>query len=265
MPNAPAVMKFTEQFFELHKATAPTKYWNDLIMAGMTYNKGGYHSEIEWLKRNDPDDYSIQRPADRTSPANYGAAVDITFRSAQGADYTMITHYMRLARAGITSPKVYAPDGQTNTFREMIGTLDGESQHNVSFTQERILPNNDPRRSHMWHIHFSFTRKWLNDFEIYEPLLDLLFPDRPLPVPPPKPAGLFGLDNNIMEDLMPLQLVQVPGDDAVYALAPTGAVHVKNVIHLEYGQRAGLFTRDRWPVTADEMRALREIEPEGIR
>lgn len=260
MPNAPAVVKFTEAFFDLHKATAPAALKNDLIMAGMTVNKGGYHSEIEWLRAHKPGDYSIQRAADRTSPGNYGAAVDITFRSAQGGNYTMIGHYMRLAANGLRSPAVYADDGVTNTFREMIGTIDGKKPVTVSFYREALLAQDD--RSHMYHIHFSFTRRWLNDFSVYEPLLGLLFPVRPKP---PEPFDLLGLNNTIMEEDMPLQLVQAKGDDAVYALAPTGAIHVKNPTHLALGQKYGLFTKDRAEITVTQLRELREIEPEGVR
>src|SRR5919205_1844802 len=254
MPNAPAVVKFTEAFFDLHKATASVAYKNDLIMAGMTVNKGGYHSEIEWLRAHKPGDYSIQRAADRTSPGNYGAAVDITFRSAQGGDYAMISHYMKLAANGLRSPAVYAADGVTNTFREMIGTIDGKKPITVSFYREALLAQDD--RSHMYHIHFSFTRRWLNDFSAYEPLLGLLFPVRPKPPEQPEPFDLLGLNNTIMEEDMPLQLVQAKGDDAVYALAPTGAIHVKNPTHLALGQKYGLFTKDRAQITVTQLREL---------
>lgn len=265
MPNAPAVVKFTEAFFDLHKVTAPAGLKNDLIMAGMTVNKGGYHSQGSWLLDHKPGDYSIQRSADRygaahSSTAGYGAAVDITFRSAQGGNYTMISHYMRLAANGLRSPAVYADDGVTNTFREMIGTIDGKKPVTVSFYREALLAQDD--RSHMYHIHFSFTRRWLNDFSVYMPLLGLLFPLRPKP---PQPFDLLGLNNTIMEEDMPLQLVQAKGDDAVYALAPTGAIHVKNPTHLALGQKYGLFTKDRAEITVTQLRELREIEPEGVR
>ena len=174
MANAKAVLMFWEEFVKRHKATAPAKYRDDLINAGMTYNKGGYHSTRAWLQKNKPGDYSIQRPADRTGPSDVGAALDITFKSAQRGDYTMITAYMKRLKAAIKDRRVYASDGVTNTFREVIGTLDGKNPANVSFYKEQVLSNSD--RSHMWHLHFSFSRKWLNDPKVYLPLLDILFP-----------------------------------------------------------------------------------------
>ena len=189
MANAPAVVAFWNEFRKRHMATAPAKYKNDLILAGMTYNKGGYHSTRDWLRSNKPGDYSIQRAADKTGPSNVGAALDVTFKSAQRGDYTMIKMYTNRAKAGLRDKRVYAADGNTNTFRELIGTLDGRNPHSVSFYRETVTVNGD--RSHMWHIHFSFTRKWLNDFSVYEPLLDMLFPtytgSTPAPAPEPEP------------------------------------------------------------------------------
>lgn len=265
MPNAPAVVKFTEAFFDLHKATAPAALKNDLIMAGMTVNKGGYHSEIEWLRAHKPGDYSIQRAADRTSPGNYGAAVDITFRSAQAGNYAMISHYMKLAANGLRSPKVYAADGVTNTFREMIGTIDGKKPITVSFYREALLAQDD--RSHMYHIHFSFTRRWLNDFDVYEPLLDLLFPDRPLPSPPPAPTPVpIPTEEEIaMAYPFPLRLIKVKGQDAVYAVTFVGgvvrAVHVQNGPALEEGRASGFYSKEpAKEVDAAYLNLLREKE-----
>jgi hypothetical protein len=181
MANAPAVVKFWDEF----KRRCPHR--DDLELSGMTYNKGGYHSTRDWLLRNKPGDYSIQRPADKRGPSDVGSAIDITFHTAQRGNYSNIKLYMdRLRDALVRDDKrLYAADGVTNIFREVIGTLDGKNPANVSFYKEAVLSNSD--RSHMWHMHFSFTRAWLNDFSVYEPLLDILFPGtNPAPAPEPE-------------------------------------------------------------------------------
>lgn len=76
---------------------------------------------------------------------------------------------------------------------------------------------------------------------------------KPAPKPTPKPILL-------PEEPMPLQLVQVPGDPAVYAITSTGAVHVKNPTHLELGTKAGTFTKDRWSITKAQLAQLLEKE-----
>jgi len=130
---------------------------DDVILSGITVNKGGYHSTRNWLKANKPGDYSIQEPLDQLGPGDQGAAIDTTFKSAQGGDFRNIARFsQRLLVAGLHREE------RTYPLREFQGNADLDREvEGWSYFRHHALTSDD--KSHLWHIHQSIWRKYIND------------------------------------------------------------------------------------------------------
>lgn len=175
------------RFWEEFKAAEP-----DAVLGGIYAAKGGYHNTRDHhragIHRGSPDDYSIQRPADRIGPGNKASALDITFRTAQRGDYRIIAKYSkRLMAAGKSRDKrFYDTDGDTAIVREFFGNVaDDGKVDGWSWYRERSA-SSDP--SHLWHIHLSITRAYVDNWSKLAPILGVL----------------LGRDINTPEDDMPL-------------------------------------------------------------
>jgi hypothetical protein len=139
---------------------------DDAVLAGITVNKGGYHSTRNWLRANKTNDYSIQLPIDQLGPGDEGAAIDVTFKTAQRGNYTNIAKYMdRLMKAGRDKdPRAYP-------LREAFGQDDNDLiVEGWSYYRDRAM-SSDP--SHLWHIHQSIWRKYINDAAAMRSILSI--------------------------------------------------------------------------------------------
>jgi len=138
----------------------------DAVLSGITVNKGGYHSTRNWLKINRPGDYSIEEPIDQLGPGDQGAAIDVTFRSAQGGDFRNIARYsQRLLVAGLHE------DPRTYPLREFFGNADLDREvEGWSYFRKAAKSSDD---SHLWHIHQSIWRKYINDEDAMESILSI--------------------------------------------------------------------------------------------
>lgn len=89
--------------------------------------------------------------------------------------------------------------------------------------------------------------------------------DKPKPKPPapkpeqPKPTPLPIPQEEFVAGI-PAQLVQVEGEDAVYAVTLAGAVHVKNPTHLLFLQAQGWVTPGIRPISKTQLAELKEKE-----
>lgn len=133
-------------------------------LGGVLARKRGYHNSRDHLPSTD---YSVQFAADKRGPANEGSAIDWTFPDAQRGDYTTIKKFSkRLMAAG------KAGDPRTRYFREFFGNTDDDREvEGWDFTKNRSSTSDD---SHLWHIHLSVHREFINSAEAMEAGLSIL-------------------------------------------------------------------------------------------
>lgn len=148
-------------------------------LGGILARKPGYHNSRDHLPSTD---YSVAQFAiDREGPATEGSAIDWTFPDAQAGDFRTIAHFSRLlldaGRSG---------DPRTYPMREFFGNADSDtSVEGWDFAKGRASSSDS---SHLWHIHISIHRKYINDPAAMRSILSILAGD-PRPVTPRPPAG----------------------------------------------------------------------------
>lgn len=147
--------------------TESAKAIGSVALGGIYANKPGYHAT-----RNDnwSGDYSVQKPADRKGPGDKSAALDITFRDAQGGNYSRIAKYTGrlVAAAKRKDPRLYR--GGTPVLREIIGRIDGRARAYDLYARR----TDDRDSSHNWHIHLSLTRQFVNDWAALAGIVSIL-------------------------------------------------------------------------------------------
>lgn len=154
----PSMKNFADAFVALEP--------KDLELAGIYANKPGYHNKRSQLPSND---YSVGEFAiDRQGPATNAAAVDITSKSAQDGDYTIINKYsQRLYTAGVNH------DPRVAGWREFFGQTDKDGGvEGWDFAKHQSSTSAD--KSHLWHIHISEHRGYTTLKENKEALLSVL-------------------------------------------------------------------------------------------
>lgn len=149
--------------------------WNlwlaiDVLIAEARYGgsyapKTGYH---DTRAGNPRGNYSVQLTNDRRGPADKTAALDITFPSAQGGDFRNIAKYSRrLLNSGRDSG-----DERGNYLREFYGNADDDRVVEGWDYQYVTAATSDD--SHLWHIHLSIMRAYLNDPKAMRAILSIL-------------------------------------------------------------------------------------------
>lgn len=141
------------------KALVPTSQ-----LGGILADKPGYHN----MRRRLPStDYSVTLPIDKLGPDNEGSAIDWTFPNAQAGNYSTIALYSkRLYDAGVTDdPRAYP-------MREFFGNIDLDSTVEGWSYYRNAAASSDT--SHLWHIHISIHRKYINDTAAMNSILDIL-------------------------------------------------------------------------------------------
>jgi hypothetical protein len=133
-------------------------------LGGIFADKPGYHNT---RSGNKPTDYSVVDAPDKGGPSNLAAALDWTFPEAQHGDYTRIAKY---AKRLLDSGKDMNDD-RLNWMREFYGQADKDSA--VEGWDYRYVTAVSSDSSHLWHIHFSFSRNALTR-ENMDKLLDVL-------------------------------------------------------------------------------------------
>lgn len=129
--------------------------------SGIAAQKTGYHDS----RNNNPSgNYSVVLPLDKQGPGDGAAALDITLSDAK-----MITWTKKLM-AGLD-----AKDPRLKAIKEVIGTRDGRNV--VRYT--RNSPTSSPvwagsDSSHLWHIHISLFRAYINDWNVLKGIVAFL-------------------------------------------------------------------------------------------
>lgn len=106
----------------------------------------GYHNSRNNHLRHRPNDYSIQRPDDRTGNGWAGSALDITLPPREMALLTQ-----RLIDATLRR------DPRMHCVREFFGTVNGTTVTGLDVRDRRWVTAD---RTHLWHIHISFYRRF---------------------------------------------------------------------------------------------------------
>lgn len=157
------------------KTLIHTLFWPELQrleptsqLGGIDADKPGYHNTRRRLRaRGWWNDYSIKWPADLLGSSDASAALDWTFPEAHRGNYTRIAKYSRrLLDAGL------AKDPRTIYLREFYGNADHDDYVEGWDFVRKAAGSSDP--SHLWHLHFSFRRKYVNDRKAIDAVLSIL-------------------------------------------------------------------------------------------
>lgn len=165
MATAPHSAAIDHLWAELHKMEPTTQKGGDYA------DKPGYHNT---RAGNDPHNYSVVDAVDKQGPDNLAAAFDWTFPEAQSGHYDLIAKYSaRLLASGKD-----ANDDRLDWMREFYGQADKDT-HVEGWDFRYAQPaSSDP--SHLWHIHFSFSRNALTVANM-DKLLEVLRGDDEMP------------------------------------------------------------------------------------
>lgn len=135
------------------------------LLGGILARKPGYHNSRDRLPSSD---YSVAQFAiDREGPADEASAIDWTFPDAQRAEYGNIAKFSkRLLAAG------KAKDPRTIYMREFFGNTDTDREvEGWDFAKDRASSSDS---SHLWHIHISIHRKYINSVFAMRAILSIL-------------------------------------------------------------------------------------------
>lgn len=127
-------------------------------LGGFYAFKSGYHSTRADNQNNWPDDYSIQDDTDKRGPSDKGAAIDWTFPDAQAGNPQRIIKYT----SRLLSSAKDANDPRLDNWREFYGTVDGR---NVLGWDTRYGNQTSSDDSHLWHIHGSESREYVESLD----------------------------------------------------------------------------------------------------
>lgn len=157
------------------------RLWTDFLafeptakLSGVYADKPGYHNYRAALPSTD---YSSGRDVanDKLGPSDKASAIDITLSTEK-----MKLYSKRLRDACVRRDSRLFKDGQP-IIREFIGTLDGSTVYCYVLVGGQPLGVNgsygpDPGRdtSHLWHIHISIIRKFINDWDAISGILSIL-------------------------------------------------------------------------------------------
>lgn len=150
-------------------------FWNELNqlepsseLGGICADKRGYHNTIERLiARGWNRDYSYRLTADRQGSRKVCSALDWTFPEAHSGNYKRISIYTaRLIRAGRNrDPRAFG-------LREAYGNADNDTVvEGWDFVYDTPASSD---KSHLWHIHLSFLRKYATDPKALDGVLSIL-------------------------------------------------------------------------------------------
>jgi hypothetical protein len=136
-----------------------------VLLGGIYANKPGYHNYRNALPKSD---YSVQLALDKQGPGDMAAAIDLTFPDAQSGRYATIIKYADRLLASGHDPA----DPRGDYLREFYGQADTDQQVEGWDFQFLVPVTSDS--SHLWHIHLSFLRAYLNDPAAFAAVLSIL-------------------------------------------------------------------------------------------
>lgn len=155
------------------------------VFGGIYANKRGYHNTRNNLRNQGRwSDYSIQAAADKRGPGDKAAAVDITFRDAQASRFGTIAKYTRRVINAMRDRDKRLFHGGAAVWREVFGNADLDREVEGWSLYRGYAVSSDS--SHLWHIHLSCHRQFVENEDAVEGMLAILL-DKPVVIPAPKP------------------------------------------------------------------------------
>jgi len=146
---------FIEEWERLEAETVYAGSWGDF--------KPGYHADYATSIQLADDQVGNGHPNEKM-----GAAVDITFPSAQRGNFTNIRKYSDRVRAAWKTR-----DPRLKGWREVLcNSSDGDAPADgFDFTN---WTERSPDDTHKWHMHFSCLRKYLNVLSVFQAMMSIL-------------------------------------------------------------------------------------------
>lgn len=139
----------------------PVRSW---LLGGIYANKSGYHNSRSANQASWPWSYSIKLSLDRQGPSDKAAAIDYTM---SGAEMRRRTGYL-VAAADRRDPRMAA-------VREFYGTADGANvAGRIKDTRAGSWRPSTSDTSHLWHIHISIFRAYVDQWAELDPVLSVL-------------------------------------------------------------------------------------------
>lgn len=139
----------------------PVASWR---LGGIYAHKPGYHSSRQENQARWPGNYSIKVPLDLQGPADKAAAIDYTMSDAE---IRQRTAYL-LAASERRDPRLAA-------VREWYGTIDGRTVvGRIKDSRTGPWRTSTADNSHLWHIHISIFRAYVDRWDELSPVLSVL-------------------------------------------------------------------------------------------
>lgn len=190
----------------------------DARNSGIFARKSGYHNSRRnhqlGINGGSPSDYSIQTSADKQGPADSAAALDISFDSARlRSDFRSIAKYSNRIYVAMKNrdPRLFYKGEMV--WREFFGNIDlDRTVEGWSLYRERAATSDD---SHVWHIHMSEFRKFVENWDATKGMLDILL-GRSVPEPEPVPED----DMPTMKEFLDTPIELTEGEQQRYAGYP---------------------------------------------
>ena len=177
---------------------------------GGTYtNKAGSHNtRNNLIAQGRSNDYSVRDSLNKQGPGDKTAAFDWTFPSAQGGNYGAIVLYSARIKAAWeqNDPRCYA-------LQEVLceADYDYDPEGYVFYPSHYFRV---PDRTHKWHIHFGFIRKYLNDQAAFDAIFSIIVGEA-LAAWKARVAGGSGVPTPSVEDFTRMFMIQVEGDPTI--------------------------------------------------
>lgn len=131
-------------------------------LGGIYADKNGYH---DTRNSNPPGDYSVVLTLDKQGPGDKAAAIDLTMSDGQ----------MRLRTGYLKTACFHPDDDRVNGMREFYGTLDSRTVYGLIQNQPGgPWQQSYSDSSHLWHIHISIFRAFVDRWDMLEPLVSVL-------------------------------------------------------------------------------------------
>ncbi len=135
-----------------------------VLLGGIYANKRGYHNTRKANQLNWSGNYSVRLSLDLQGPSDKAAAID----------YTMSSTEMR-RRTGYLRDAVERSDPRLAAVREFYGTLNGNTVYGrIKDSRNGDWDSSSADNSHLWHIHISIFRAYVDQWSELEPILSVL-------------------------------------------------------------------------------------------
>ena len=156
----PSPARITDPMWRLW-TDRPVGSWR---LGGIYANKSGYHNTRAANQSQWPGNYSIRLALDLKGPADKAAAID----------YTMSDAEMR-KRTGYLAAAAERNDPRLAAVREFYGTLDSRTVYGrIKDSRTGPWRASTADNSHLWHIHISVFRSYVDVWDELAPLLSVL-------------------------------------------------------------------------------------------